>query len=237
MGIWIETLVASAHERLDERVREALWARGASDDQIQSFQLGHLDGELPELPEGQEYPKNFLEWSGNGAKLVDAFVFPLTNPLGEIKGLQFRSADRSKGEYMDFFLDRFEPVFLGLGQAMPHVWKSEEIVLVEGPFDFFPVQRVKANAIPTLTARISETLLRTLRRLVQRLVLFYDGDQIGRRVTEKIIKEHGAEFEIRALDYPRGVTLSNGKAVKDPADLWEAWGDDRFNPFLKSQLE
>lgn len=233
MTEWFEILVDHAHESVTDEVREALWSRGASDEQIAQFKVGYLDGDLPPA----EYPTPFLEWSGNGRKLAGCFLFPLTNTLGEVRGFQFRPVDRTKKEYMDFFLNRAEPVFFGLGQAMPSIWTTGEAVLVEGAFDFFPAQRVHPGTISTLTAKVSDVLLRTLHRLVRRLFLFYDGDQLGRRVSEKFLKEHGPEFDVlRAITYPFGVTL-NGKPIKDPADLWEAWGDDRFNPYLKSQLE
>lgn len=114
MGTWLEDLVSASHERVDDRVREALWARGASDEQIETFQIGYIDQELPPA----EYPANFLAWSGEGKKLADCYVFPLTNPLGEVRGLQLRSVERDRRDYMDFFVDRSEPVFFGLGQAV-----------------------------------------------------------------------------------------------------------------------
>jgi len=133
---------------------------------------------------------------------------------------------------MDFFLVRSEPVFFGLGQALPAIWAKEEVVLVEGVFDLFPTQRVHSGTVSTLTAKVSGGLLRTLRRLVRKVFLFYDKDQSGRLGAEKFLASHGSEFEVaRSIPYPFGVS------VKDPADLWEAWGDERFNPYLTKQLE
>lgn len=229
---WLDELVSYAEGQLDDRVREALWSRGASDEQIALFKVGYLDRNLPDI----ELPKEFLKWSDGGAKLVDGFVFPLTNTQGEIKGIQMRSVDRDKSGYMDFFLDRFEPVFFGLGQAMESVWSTESLVIVEGTFDFFPVQRFFPNSVPTLTANVSEIFVRTLRRLVRQVYSFYDNDPAGIKANRKLVEEHGSEFGVRVVEYPL-VARPDGKTIKDPGELWEAWGDERFEPFLRSALE
>lgn len=233
--MWAAEFVAWATDRLDERVRESLWERGASDDQIRLFSIGHVDGALPE---GIEFPADFLKWSSNGSKLEDAYLFPLTNPLGEVQGFQFRSVDRAKKDYMDFFLDKTSPTFFGLGPAMPHIWETETIGVVEGAFDLFPVQRVAPYFISTITAKIGESLLRLMKRVVRRAFLFYDADKIGVRVTEAFISNEATSFqEVRSLIYPTGVTLLSGDIPKDPGELWEAWGDAKLEPYLRSQLE
>jgi DNA primase len=168
---------------------------------------------------------------------MDSYVLPLTNPLGETLGVQFRSVERGTQGYLDFFLTRSEPVLLGLGQALPHIWKTEAICIVEGGFDLFPVQRVFPFTVPTLTAKVNEVLLRWLQRLARKVILFYDADTAGRTASLDFIKENGSKFKVTSLEYPRGVRLSNGKPIKDPADLWEAWGDDRVSDYLRKQVE
>jgi len=232
MTAWVETLVEYAQKGVDERVREALWSRGASDEQIDLLRVGYLDRKLPEA----EYPEEFLEWCWKGRKLQDCYVFPLTNPLGEIQGFQFRGVEREGGIYSDYLLTHAEPVFFGLGQAMPSIWETESALPVEGVFDFFPTQRVVPFTIATLTAKVSDVLLRTFKRLVKRTYLFYDNDAIGRKACATFRKECGDLFEVRIPEYPVGLTL-RGKPVKDPGDLWEAWGDDRFKPYLLAQME
>lgn len=231
METWLGELVARSHLQVDDRVREALWARGASDEQIDAFQIGYLNQTLPEL--SQPYPEHFLKWSRGGQKLVDGYVFPLTNLLGEVRGIQMRSVERGRQDYMDYFLDEGEPVYFGLGQAAPAIWEHEEILLVEGVFDFFPVQRVKPFTVSTLTAKVPEPFARSLKRLVRNVHLFYDDDRTGISGASNFEKEHGTAFSIRRVSYPRGVTLF-GKRVKDPGDLWEAWGDDRLRDHLLS---
>jgi DNA primase len=228
---WLEDFTVFAHGNLDERVRESLWGRGVSEEQIVSFRIGYTNG----LPSQIKFPDDFRNWSHQGEKLTDSYVFPLTNFLGETLGFQFRSVERDSRGYLDFFLTRSEPVLLGMAQAIPHIWETGTICIVEGVFDLFPVQRVLPFTIPTLTSKVNETLLRWLHRLVHRVILFYDSDSAGRTASRDFIIKYGSQFDIRALEYPRGVGLLGEKTIKDPADLWEAWGDEQLAKYIRTQ--
>jgi len=229
---WLDDFVGHAAGNLTERAREALWARGVTDEQTSLFQIGYLDRELPE---GIDFPPGFLDWSFRGGKLDDVFVLPLTNTLGEIHGLQFRHVDRERTGYMDF-IEKGDLVLFGLGQAIPHIWETRSILLVEGGFDLFPVQRFYAPTVATLTARVVDPLVRILRRLVDRIWLGYDMDDTGRKASARFVRQHGEEFgHVGIVDYPR-VCMVDGKLSKDPSDLWEAWGDQKFSAFLASVI-
>jgi DNA primase len=232
---WIDDFVTFSKGNLDERVLEALWSRGVSQDQIELFELGYVDSNLPDL----DFPSDFREQFENGSKLADSYVLPLTNFLGEVLGFQFRSVDRASKRYSDYFVTEAEPVLFGLGQSMPHIWSSRSVCIVEGAFDMFPVQRVFPFTISTITAKVREDLLRWLIRLVRKLYLFYDADSSGRRAGSTFVEESGSEFElVQLLEYPRGVKVpGTNKLVKDPADLWEAWGDDKLGPYLRGQIQ
>ncbi len=230
--MWLDDLVKHAASCLDDRAREALYGRGVSDEQIELYQLGYLNQELPELP----YPEAFLKWSHRGKKLSDVFVLPLTNTLGNLKGLQFRHVEREQSGYMDFIPDKSEAVLFGLGQAMPYAWKHGSIFLVEGAFDLFPIQRHFPGTVSCMTAKVPEPFLRVLRRLVHQVWIGYDNDDTGRREADRFRVEHGSEFEnVGIINYPR-VALIGGKTTKDPSDLWEAWGDPKFGGFLRRAM-
>lgn len=228
---WFDILADFAHLNLGEREREALWARGVSDEQIDLFKIGYIDRNLPPLES-----RSFLEWCDHGQKLDDCFVFPLTNTLGEVKGLQFRHVERGRGGYMDFMPARDEPVLFGLSQAMPEIWRTGSVWLVEGVFDLYPIQRTFSNIVSTLTGRVTKQMVTLLRRLVDEVWLAYDMDKTGRETCEKFQRFHGHEFRIKVVDFPRPL-MPNGKRAKDPSDLWESWGEQRFARFLKSQQD
>jgi DNA primase len=225
---WLDILVEFAQSQIDDRVREELWARGVSNEQIERFQIGYLNKDLPEgLSEG------FVEWSSRGSKLADVFVLPLTTATGTIAGIQFRAVDRARKGYMDYLVDHTQAVLFGLAQAMPAVWETETVWLVEGGFDLFPIQRVFPNTVSTLTARVPETFLRLMRRLVKRVNLVYDRDATGRRGSENFIRFHGEEFE-RVNDFLLPpVRNAKNELVKDPNELWEVWGDKKFESHFR----
>lgn len=220
---WLDVLVEFAQSQVDDRVREELWARGVSNEQIETFQIGYLNKDLPEgLSEG------FVEWSSRGSKLADVFVLPLTTATGTIAGLQFRAVDRARKGYMDYLVDHTQAVLFGLAQAMPSTWETETVWLVEGGFDLFPIQRVFPNTVSTLTARVPESFLRLMKRMVKQVNLLYDRDATGRRGSEKFIRFHGEEFErVNDLLLPM-VRNAKNELVKDPNELWEVWGDEKF---------
>ena len=232
---WLDDFASASVSQVDDRVRDALSARGVTEEQIQLYRIGYFDRKLPDLP----YSKAFLEWSKGGDKLDDVFVLPLTNTLGATKGFQFRHIDHDRAGYMDFIAEKGEAVLFGLSEAMPHVWQTQSVFLVEGAFDLFPVQRFHPGVVATLTARVVDPLVHILRRIVDRIFMGYDMDQTGRDASEKFLKWHGKssrvgaqEFNITVVDWPQ-VAL-DGQLVKDPADLWEIVGDQQFGEIIRS---
>jgi DNA primase len=161
------------------------------------------------------------------------FVLPLTNTLGQVKGLQFRHVDPGEKGYSDYIPVEDEPITFGLSQAMPHVWRTQAIWLVEGVFDLFPIQRVHPNVVPTLTNRVSDPMGRLLKRLVTDLWLAFDMDEKGREAVRKTSWNHRRDFTIHDVRFPRPLGLDGKTRVKDPSELWETWGDARFEKFLR----
>lgn len=227
---YLDDIVAHAHGQLPDRVREVLWSRGVSDEQVDLFRIGWLPGRLPEV----EVPDDFSAWwAGHQWRLTDTFVFPLTNSLGEIHGLQFRSVDEKRRGYLDYIASKEEPVFFGLAQAMPSVWTTESVWLVEGVFDLCPLQRHVANVVSTLHAGVSKQLWRLLRRLVRKINLAYDNDGTGMKVSYEIAREMGRHFEIKIIKFPK--IPFRDRFAKDPNEYWSVWGDAHLGGFLRAQ--
>jgi DNA primase len=223
---WLDDLTTFSHNQLPEEVREKLWARGVTDSQIDLYQIGYLNVELPTLEEGAA---GFLEWSRNGSKLDEVYCFPLTNTQGQIKGLQFRHVDDERKGYTDYLPDPSEPCLFGLGQAVPHIWKNSSVWLVEGVFDLFPLQRQRANIVATLTAAASNQLVRVLRRLAVEVWLAWDSDSAGDRGAADFSKFHAKKFErIYRPKLPQVPVAGKTRKSKDPGELWESLGEKGF---------
>lgn len=226
---WLEELVSYAQGNLTDQEREALWMRGVSDEQIASYRLGYLNQHLPPLTKAG----HFLEWCRNGQKLDSVFVIPLTNTLGQIKGVQFRHVDRTRSGYMDYFADKNEPVLFGLAQAMPSIWETGVVCIVEGAFDLFPVQRHCPNTVATLTAGVSKGFTAVLKRLCHEVWMLYDRDVPGQKASENFSKFHGSEFKVVIVNLPVLTVPHTGKLAKDPGEVWEVQGDEAFGVFMK----
>lgn len=230
---WLDELVAFAQGNLGELEREALWSRGVSDAQIESFRIGCLN----QLPPSIEVPRDFFGMTRGGQRLDGVFVLPLTNVLGQIRGLQFRHVDRETAGYLTYYATRDEPVYFGLGQAMERTWATNAVWVVEGGFDLFPIQRVVANVFAALTIGTSEALARLLRRLVTTVWLAYDNDKAGLEASSYFKRAYGSYFEeVHQVKLPR-VKVSEGKYTKDPNELWEVWGDSQLRRFIEKQLD
>lgn len=227
---WADDLTAFAAAGLNAQHRDILYGRGVSDEQMALFKIGYVNRHLPPLEGAEE----FLQWCHQGKKLDDMFVFPMTTPLGAIGGFQFRHVDREKKGYTDFFIVQDEPCFFGLAQAMPHIWETESVWLVEGVFDLLPLQRHFGAIFPTMTAKVTPPVVRLLRRLVRRVWLGYDMDPPGRKAAAEFVREYGREFETRVVSYPRLCKVGSQELVKDPGDLWELWGDAKVGAFVRS---
>lgn len=217
---WMLGLVEFAASRVEERVRDALHARGVSDEQIARYRLGYLSGGLPE-----DVPDDFRGWARG--KIDDVFLLPLTNTLGEVRGFQVRAIGGGQSRYQTYLPDKREPCLFGLGEAVLAMWETRSVFIVEGAFDVFPIQRAFPAVVATLTARTSAGFARVLRRLVNRVWVGYDEDIPGRRGCSEFVRDHGRDFEVYIVSYPKLDT------VKDPGDLWEAWGDSRLVPWIQ----
>lgn len=231
---WLEDLVAFSHDFLGDRERESLYQRGVSDTQVDAYSLGYLDGELPD----GDYPQRFtVWWDKNRGQLDDTFVLPLTTATGQVGGLQFRHVQQARRGYTDYLSVKDEACLFGLAQAMPAVWETGKISLVEGVFDHFPVQRHLPYTVATLHAGISNSFWRVLRRVASEIYLIYDADKTGWEQALKIVRSpKAADFKTQIVRLPRVPIRGSLKTTKDPGELWEAWGDQRLGVFLSQQV-
>lgn len=229
---WLDDLAAYAQTNLTDAVRDALYVRGVSDEQIAEYRIGYLDRKLPDLVGAD----SFFSWSHQGARLDDVLVFPLTSTLGVIHGFQFRHVDRARKGYLDFIPYKEECVLFGLAQAMPYAWRTGKIWLVEGAFDLFPIQRHLPGVVATLTARVPESLVRVMRRMVRQVWVGYDVDAAGRAAAADFARSYGREFRVETVYYPQACVVGSSRPTKDPGELWEAWGDEQVGRFIQTVL-
>lgn len=225
----LDQFVEWAHDSMTPEALDILLDRGVSDEQVERFRLGYVE----QLPEAVP---SLLGHFLRKHEIRQAHVFPLTNVLGDVLGVQFRSIHQHVRGYRTWYVPgTLEPTFFGLGQAAPHIWEKEQILLVEGAFDLFPCHRAVPFTVATQTATVTASFARLLGRLVKTVWVMYDMDAAGSKGLSEAKKAHGELFRVEGLRYPE-VFLVDGKSVKDPADLWLAWGDDKLRAFFREKM-
>lgn len=197
---WLGSLAAACHQdllRLPEAhpARVYLTRRNVTPDQISRFRLGYA-GETVTVGG----PQPFMVWAGR--YLHGRLVFPLTDVEGTIIGLQSRALDRK--DYRQFFAyaTTLYPYFFGLAQAIPEVWRTRQLVIVEGVFDCLAVSRLVPNVVAVLTAGVPVACRRFFRRYVNLLTVLLDMDPAGRRGASRLVLDPDRTYRIRVPAYP-----------------------------------
>jgi len=229
--MWLDDFVKAASEDWDMVSQDAIARRGVSEHQVELYRIGVVH---KGLPEGIDYPESFSKWF-HGKGIQNSYVIPLTSCTGAIRGLQFRSTDRKKPGYLDWFDTKSEAVFFGLAEAMPHIWKNNRVLLVEGAFDLFQVQRVFPGVICTLHAGVSPALWRVIRRVASHVTIGWDNDATGNKQAWEILKgPYNKIFRLDMITYPKERT--SDKLTKDPEELWCIWGSTKLDRWLLAEL-
>jgi len=227
-------IVAKAHALMDYEDEDPfggyayLRSRGVTDEQIRTFTLGLGPKAVsmpPDTDDGARFNKQYR------GTLNGNVVLPLYNSSGTLRGIETRLWEERK--YSQYYLDGWkeDAVFLGLPHALASIWETGTVFLVEGAFDYFPVQRVFPNTLCPLTAKLTDTQTRFLHRYARNVVFLFDRDAKGIGYSTRVMEQYNHtgtdRFLVHQLAYP----------AKDPGALYEAWGPDRFSSYLRRQAD
>ena len=209
MTPWLRSLVLHGAATLPQVPQAVAYleGRGVPLALAQSHGIGWVPDETP-CPDGSG--PEFTIWQRKF--LRSRLVFPITDGLGRVIGLQTRRLDEKVYRtYYAVSRDIYPPAF-GLASSMPHIFETGHCVLVEGPFDYFAVRAAGATtALALLTGTPSRALLALLRRYVTHVVALLDMDEPGR---------HGVARLTQELT-PRGMTVAAPSyPAHDPGDFW-----------------
>ena len=176
---WLDDLLDTTHQALvdlpeNSEPREFLRGRGVTEAQIQQYRLGFAPADLSIGTCTAEF------WKWQRKYWSNRLVFPLYSTLGHAIGLQTRSL-RDK-QYQQFYAyDRgIYPYLFGLPVALPEIWRTRQVVVVEGVFDCLAAGQVAPNAVATLTANIPRACRTFLWRYATRVTALLDMDETGR---------------------------------------------------------
>lgn len=230
MPQWIDTILGDAHETLvrqfnplssSQRNEDApvlgahatglafLRGRGVTEAEIVSHNIGYV-GSSALIP---ECPPDFSSWSQNF--LRDCITFPIYSPTGEVIGTQIRilAAEHHTRPYKQYYCyhrDIF-PYFFGLQSALPHIYASGYVIIVEGIFDYFAVRKVTPNVLSVLTSGVPVACKRFFNRFCKRVVAMLDMDNPGREGADRLVRDSaGMNYSVIVPTY----------SEKDPGELF-----------------
>lgn len=217
--MWHEDLIQEAATLLQTHpdagtARAYLESRGVSLDEAAL----HSVGVLCPIRQGS---KTFLQWARRYWVPWGGLVFPLRDSLGGLMGIEIRrlpsEVEPGQQPYADFQFTRTgQPLAFGLSQALPHVWRTERVLLVEGVFDYFALRAAGGQGVvANLTAAVAGPMRRWLGRYAKVVVAFLDMDPAGRAAVQRLIDIGTQEgFLVVVPSYPAkdaGTMLQDGR--------------------------
>ncbi len=168
------------------------------------------------------------EGRGSYDRFRGRLIFPVVLPGGEIVAFSGRILpvhDAPDGEHPppkyinspESFLYRKGAHLFGLAQARTALRGRGRAVLVEGNIDVVRLHEVGIReAVAPLGTALTEDQARRLARLVERVVVCFDGDAAGRTATLRAVKTLlAADLDVRVALLPEG----RDPAETDPALL------------------
>jgi len=189
-------------------------------EQINAYGLGWFpeDEWPPYVEEGEsEAADQYRNWSGKGVRLRGKLFLPLHDPAGHVVGFQLRTPSHEEKDYSRFQIERSkaQAVLFGVRQAMPHIWETGEVYLVEGSFDLFPMARIRPNTVAVGTSRLMGRQREFVRRFADRVCFAFDMDEQGEMGFQKFRDDYGSELEVIRVTFDGN----------DVADAWRRVGD------------
>ena len=172
-----------------------------------SFTLRGVDGSHPYLRARGILPETAAQfgvgfYSGRGL-MSGRVVIPIHDPHGKLVAYAGRSLDGSAPKYRlpaGFVKSR---VMFNFHRAA--AWHQETVVVVEGYFDCLKVHQAAFPSVVALMGTVlAEAAEALLRGQFRRVILMLDGDDCGRRATEKIAARLAGRCSVRVVEVPAG---------------------------------
>lgn len=251
----ISDFVNWANHNITDEARTYFYSRGASDEQIEEYKLGFVvDKYVANVDQDPNHSRacfdsenlnrcdscKYNNWSFDretkevGVRIIGSIVLPITDYMGNFVGFQTRSLKEKN--YDNFVVSRRSlAYFFGLGPSMNQIWTKKEILIVEGPFNLFPFSKLNIPTVSLMTSSVNQAQKLFLERFVRKVYLCLDNDEAGRASVKKFIDQNADKFEIIDMKMPK-LKDKNEKALKDPGEVWETVGDEKFVKYFGKYL-
>ncbi len=201
--------------------RAYLQTRSISAETVQSFRLGYSPQGWRNLRgffEKEKVTPRILEKAGlviakDERDFYDRFRGRLMFPIEDLSGNVVAFGGRSLGDETPKYLNSPEsPVYIkgknlyGLSRAKEAIRRKDEVIIVEGYFDFLQLWNAGINhAVATLGTALTRDHLDLLRRYTRNIVVIFDPDEGGRSAIERGLRLFvGEKMHARVVILPEG---------------------------------
>jgi DNA primase len=214
--------------------REFLRRRGVSPDAAREFALGWCGtgGEVISALKRQGIDPARGEAAGlllpSGSGYRERFrgrvLFPIGDARGRICGFGARAVDDAVPKYLnspESELYRKSSLLYGLFQALPAIRSEGRVLVVEGYMDLIGLWQKGVRAVvATCGTSLTESHARTMKRLSENVILFYDGDVAGKKAAVRSGGPlYAAGVSPKALFPPKGMDPDDWARTAPPEEL------------------
>ncbi len=256
VNAWAEGVFAAALGQSVE-ARGYVDRRGLSPEMVAKFRLGYAPitrDWLSTKARGAGFTVEMLELAGLVARspenaqitrerLRGRLLFPIHDARGRTVGFGGRILPEleqklaAEGRGVAKYLNSPETVLFkksrnlyGVDLARLPARNAGWVGVVEGYTDVIAAHQVGlANVVGTLGTALTDDHVQALRRLADRVVLVFDGDEAGQKAADRSLELFlGHEVDVRVLTLPDGL---------DPCDFLLAGGDGPFRSLVDRAVD
>lgn len=256
VNAWAEGVFREALGR-SEPARAYLNGRGVSEASVARFRLGYAPGErgwLLSKAKRAGYPPDLLERAGLVSRPADApgvvrerfrgrLIFPIHDARGYAVGFggrvlpeveQFLAAGgKNVAKYLnspETSLFQKRKILYAWELARASARENGWVAVVEGYTDVIAAHQVGlTNVVGTLGTALGDDHVVSLRRLADRVVLIFDGDDAGQNAADRSLEIFlGHEVDVRVLTLPEHL---------DPCDFLLRDGADAFRALVSKAVD
>jgi len=229
-----------------KNAKEYLYSRELKDDIIKEFEIGlslNDNNLLTKLLQSKKIDDKHLLQSGlvaeseNRVDLYDIFrnriLFPIHDVSGKLIGYNGRSYN---GDQTNKYVNTKETaifkkrdILYNYHRAKESARIKKEIIIMEGPMDVIRASSVNIkNVVASMGTAISSNQAMLIRKLSTNVILCFDGDEAGLKVTNAAVDEL-----VKLGISPKVARLEAGS---DPDDYISKFGVDAFRKLLDNAM-
>lgn len=197
-------------------------SRGVTTDDIKKYLIGYARI-INVLDDNSLEYKRFMKESWKGRKFETKIVFPIHNLIGQVIGIVGRSIETKNFKTFVTEESKFSGFFFGLYQALPYIYKTGRVYVVEGTFDCLALSKVFPNVVSTVTSGLYPNQYKILDFYCDSIITIFDNDKAGKIAAEI------AEGKKKVINLNLG--------YKDPAKCYETLGLRKFRLFLEKKVK